>query len=271
MDELPTPQEIDVEFSDLYRHDEEQAYVTLMGQDIKSLNFPCEENYTVRLCKELLTYHNPDTHPLGSFELVASNRIRSDDETLGEIFNGQPYYTDKEPAEDPDFDWVPRKEQVFSDKQLMQLAVWKKEVDEATGEYEAIDLGYKPYGYHETRMYKKLGWLDEDGKLKTEQALIEEGKITDPEIVANFYKKQQTIKVLREEYCFKKAHAEEVANDQEFEVKDDIEAALAWLKRHKERDFNEAAAIKKRKDAGEEWKVIEKKEEGEESDDSDDD
>ena len=51
--------------------------------------------------KELVTYHNPETYPLGSFELIASNRIRSDEETLGEIFNGQPYYTDKVPADDP--------------------------------------------------------------------------------------------------------------------------------------------------------------------------
>ena len=48
-DELPKPDEIEVEFQDLYRHDEEQAYLTLMSQDIKSINFPCEENYTVRL------------------------------------------------------------------------------------------------------------------------------------------------------------------------------------------------------------------------------
>ena len=39
--------------------------------------------------KELVTYHNPDTYPMGSFELIASNRIRSDEETLGEIFNGR--------------------------------------------------------------------------------------------------------------------------------------------------------------------------------------
>ena len=26
--------------------------------------------------KELVTYHNPDTYPLGSFELIASNRVR---------------------------------------------------------------------------------------------------------------------------------------------------------------------------------------------------
>ena len=203
-DELPRPEEIEVEFQDLCkraeshtsnaresherrpvslsfsrrafassclsptdRHDEEQAYLTLMSQDIKSLNFPCEENYTVRLCKELVTYHNPESYPLGSFELIASNRIRSDEETLGEIFNGQPYYTDKEPAEDPDFDWVPRKEQVFSDKQLMQLSVWKKDVDESTGEYEPVDIGYKPYGAEQTRKYKKMGYLDEAGKLKS--------------------------------------------------------------------------------------------------------
>ena len=49
-DELPKPEEIEVEFQDLYRHDEEQGYLTLMSQEIKSINFPCEENYTVRLC-----------------------------------------------------------------------------------------------------------------------------------------------------------------------------------------------------------------------------
>ena len=149
--------------------------------------------------KELIAYHNPESHPLGSFELIASNRIRSDEETLGEIFNGQPYYTDKEPAEDPDFDWVPRKEQVFSDKQLMQLSVWKKEFDEETGAYEPVDLGYKPYGATQSRMWKKMGYLDETGTLKSEGKLIEEGKITDQEIVANYYKKQDTIKALRED------------------------------------------------------------------------
>jgi len=256
-DELPKPEEIEVEFQDLYRHDEEQAYLTLMSQDIKSINFPCEENYTVRLCKELVTYHNPETYPLGSFELIASNRIRSDEETLGEIFNGQPYYTDKEPAEDPDFDWVPRKEQVFSDKQLMQLSVWKKDVDEATGQYEAVDLGYKPYGYHQTRMWKKLGYLDDDGKLKSDETLINEGKITDQAFISEFYKKQETIKTLRETYCFKKAHAVECANDSAFKNKDDVNEALEWLRYHKEKDFNEAAEIKKKKDAGEDYKVIE--------------
>jgi len=269
-EELPKPDEIEVEFQDLYRHDEEQAYLTLMSQDIKSINFPCEENYTVRLCKELVTYHNPDTYPLGSFELIASNRIRSDEETLGEIFNGQPYYTDKEPAEDPDFDWVPRKEQVFSDKQLMQLSVWKKEFDEDTNEYEPVDLGYKPYGYHQTRIWKKLGYLDEEGKLKSDKVLIEEGRITDPEFISDYYKKQDTIKELREVYCFKKAHAVECANDKALKDKGSVEEALEWLRFHKERDFNEAAEIKKKKDAGEEFKIVEKEDEGK-GDDSDDD
>ena len=199
--------------------------------------------------KELVTYHNPSTHPMGSFELIASNRIRSDEETLGEIFNGQPYYTDKEPAEDPDFDWVPRKEQVFSDKQLMQLSVWKKEWDDDTNSYEPIDLGYKPYGYQQTRTWKKLGFLDEEGKLKSEGQLIEEGKVTDPEDVANYYKKQDTIKVLREEYCFKRAHAVECANDKALKEKGSVEEALEWLRFHKERDFDEAMALKKKKDS----------------------
>ena len=56
-DDLPRPDEIEVEFQDLYRHDEEQAYVTLMSQDIKSINFPCEENYTVRLCVRACPKH----------------------------------------------------------------------------------------------------------------------------------------------------------------------------------------------------------------------
>ena len=211
--------------------------------------------------KELVTYHNPDTYPLGSFELIASNRIRSDEETLGEIFNGQPYYTDKEPAEDPDFDWVPRKEQVFSDKQLMQLSVWKKEFDEETGAYEPVDLGYKPYGATQSRMWKKMGYLDETGTLKSEGKLIEEGKITDQEIVANYYKKQDTIKALREDYCFKRAHAVECAEDRGFVNKGSVEEALEWLRMHKEADYNEARALKERKDAGEEVKVVEKEEE----------
>jgi hypothetical protein len=221
-----------------------------------------------------VTYHNPESHPLGSFELIASNRIRSDEETLGEIFNGQPYYTDKEPAEDPDFDWVPRKEQVFSDKQLMQLSVWKKELDEETNEYEPVDLGYKPYGHHQTRIWKKLGYLDEEGKLKSDKQLIEEGKITDEEYIADFYKKQDTIKTLREVHCFKRAPAEESVNDvseKKLEDKADVEAALEWLRFHKEADYNEAMAVKEKKDAGQEWKVIEKEDEKEPGADSDDD
>jgi len=248
-DELPKPEEIEVEFQDLYRHDEEQAYLTLMSQEIKSINFPCEENYTIRLCKELVSYHNPETHPLGSFELLASNRIRSDEETLGEIFNGTPYYTDKEPAEDPDFDWVPRKEQVFSDKQLMQLSIWKKEWDDETKEYDPVDLSYSPYGYHETRKWKKLGYLDENNKLKDEGVLIAEGKITDQEMIDKYYKKQATIKTLREDYAIREKHAKEVAN--ELKESDSVDEAIEWLKFHKEKDWNEAMKKKERMDAGE--------------------
>ena len=106
---------------DIYRHDEEQAYLTLMSQEVKSLNFAVEANYTVRLCKEIVNYHYPDKMPLGSFELIASNKVRSDEETLAEVFNGDSYACDKEPADDPCFDWVPRKEQIFDEKKLMQV------------------------------------------------------------------------------------------------------------------------------------------------------
>ena len=44
-----------------------------MSQEVRSLNFAAEANYTIRLCKEIVAYHYPDKMPLGSFELVASN------------------------------------------------------------------------------------------------------------------------------------------------------------------------------------------------------
>lgn len=52
----------------------------------------------------------------------------SDEETLGEIFNGDSYYTDKRPAEDPDFDWVPRKEQVCHELWLRANGAWSSAV-----------------------------------------------------------------------------------------------------------------------------------------------
>uniref|UniRef100_A0A7S0P4Q1 Uncharacterized protein n=1 Tax=Calcidiscus leptoporus TaxID=127549 RepID=A0A7S0P4Q1_9EUKA len=255
MDELPKPEEIEVETNDIYRHDEEQAYITLISQQVKSLNFPAEENYTVRLMKEILVYHYPDELPMGSFELLASNKIRSDEETLGEIFNGDPYFTDKEPAEDPDFDWTPRKEQVFSDKMLMQLSIWKKEWDEDKREYEPIDLSYSPYGYEQTRKWKKLGFLNEKNVLRPEAELIEEGKITDAEMIDDYKKRQATIAVLRSEHCFRLDHARECSN--EIAVKDDVNEALEWLRIYKEKDFNKANELKQRREGGEEIEIEE--------------
>ena len=112
-----------------------------MSQEVKSLNFAAEANYTVRLCKDIIAYHYPDKMPLGSFELVASNKVRSDEETLAEVFNGSSYACEKEVAEDPCFDWVPRKEQIFDEHKLMQLSIWKKEWDDEAKCFEAVDLG----------------------------------------------------------------------------------------------------------------------------------
>ena len=112
-----------------------------MSQEVKSLNFAAEANYTIRLCKEIVAYHYPDKMPLGSFELVASNKVRSDEETLAEVFNGSPYACEKEVAEDPCFDWVPRKEQIFDEHKLMQLSIWKKEWDADAKCFEPVDLG----------------------------------------------------------------------------------------------------------------------------------
>lgn len=115
-----------------------------MSQEVKSLNFAAEANYTIRLCKDIIAYHYPDKMPLGSFELVASNKVRSDEETLAEVFNGSSYACEKEVAEDPCFDWVPRKEQIFDEHKLMQLSIWKKEWDIDAKCFEPVDLGCAP-------------------------------------------------------------------------------------------------------------------------------
>ena len=112
-----------------------------MSQEVKSLNFAAEANYTIRLCKDIIAYHYPDKMPLGSFELVASNKVRSDEETLAEVFNGSSYACEKEVAEDPCFDWVPRKEQIFDEHKLMQLSIWKKDWDIDAKCFEPVDLG----------------------------------------------------------------------------------------------------------------------------------
>ena len=128
-----------------------------MGQDIKSLNFPCEENYTIRLCKELLAYHNPDTHPLGSFELVATHRVRSDDETLADIFDGV-----HEPLYKPNCN--------------LQIAVWPKEWDDEAGAYDDVDLSYKEYGADMTKEFKKKGWLNAEGKLRDDLPELQQAR-----------------------------------------------------------------------------------------------
>jgi len=264
-DPLPRPEEIEIETVDLYRHDEEQAYVTLMSQEVKSLNFAAEENYTVRLCKELVAYHYPDELPLGSFELLASNKIRSDEETLGEVFNGDEYYCDRpDEAEDPDFDWKPRKEQVFSDKMLMQLSIWKKEWDEETKSYEPVDLSYMPYGKELTKQWKKLGYLDGKNMLRDEGELIAEGKITDPDKIADYRKREGLTSTLRETHLIRKKDAWEAAG--EIENKDDVDEALAWLQRHKEKDYNAALKLQGRRAEGEEVEVEEEEPEPDDPD-----
>ena len=129
-------------------------------------------------------------------------QVRSDEETLGEIFNGSPYAVDADV--DPHADWVPRAEQVFDEKKLMQLSIWKKYWDEDEKAYEAIDLAYKPYGPQQTREWSKLGYLDEKGHLRTERELIESGALTDETQVANWHKKVALVKLLRDANAFDK-------------------------------------------------------------------
>jgi len=254
-DPLPTPADIEIELNDIYRHDEEQAFVTLMSQEVKSLNFAAEANYTIRLCKEIVAYHYPDKMPLGSFELVASNKVRSDEETLAEVFNGSAYACEKEVADDPCFDWVPRKEQIFDEHKLMQLSIWKKEWDADAKCFEPVDLGYMAYGYEQTRKWRKMGYLNEKGLLKEEGQLISEGLITDEEVINDYGKKLETIRILREEFCVRHKHAKEAAN--EIKVKNDVNEAIEWLRFHKEKDWGIAEKGKAKRDAGETHEVQE--------------
>ena len=180
-------------------------------------------------------------------------KVRSDEETLGEIFNGSPYAVDADV--DPHADWVPRAEQVFDEKKLMQLSIWKKYWDEDEKAYEAIDLAYKPYGPQQTREWSKLGYLDEKGHLRTERELIESGALTDETQVANWHKKVALVKLLRDEYCVREKHAWECAD--EVEAKDDVDEAVRWLEFHKEKDFGIAKGLKEKKAAGDEVEVIE--------------
>ena len=76
--------------------------------------------------------------------------------------------------------------------------------------------------------------------------------------------------VLSVRYCFKEAHAQECVYDAGLKNKASVEEALEWLRFQKEKDFNEAAAIKKKKDAGEEWSIVEKGDEDKHLDDDDD-
>ena len=78
----------DVEFVEPYTYDEEQPFLVLAGTDVDILCFPCEEDFTVGFCKRVLAHVHPDRLALGSCELVATNRVRSDAETLVDIFDG---------------------------------------------------------------------------------------------------------------------------------------------------------------------------------------
>merc|ERR1712087_215170 len=111
------------------------------------------------------------------------------------------------------------------------------------------------YGYHQTRKYAKMGWLNEKGLLKEESQLISEGLITDETQVADYHKKVELIKQLREVWCVREKHAKEVAN--EIKVKDDINEACDWLRFHKEKDWGIAEKAKNLKDKGEKYEIQE--------------
>merc|ERR1712070_1368208 len=99
------------------------------------------------------------------------------------------------------------------------------------------------YGYHQTRKWAKMGFLNEKGLLKEEQQ------------IADYHKKVETIKQLRSEYCIREKHAKEAAN--EIRVKDDVQEAKEWLRFHKERDWNVAEKLLAKREAGEKVEVQE--------------
>jgi len=73
--------------------------------------------------------------------------------------------------------------------------------------------------------------------------------------IADYHKKVETIKVLREQYCVREKHAKEVAN--EIKIKDDVNEAIEWLRFHKEKDWGIAEKLKAKRDAGEKDEVQE--------------
>ena len=147
----------EVEFVDPYTYDEEQPYLMLISTSVNTLCFPCEEDYSIADCKNILAFKYPEKLPLGSFELVATHRVRADDETLADIFDGV-----SEPLYKPNCN--------------LQIAVWPKEWDAATGSYEDVDLSYKEYGADMTKEFKKKGWLNAEGKLRDDLPELQQAR-----------------------------------------------------------------------------------------------
>ena len=59
----------EVEFVDPYTYDEEQPYLMLISTSVNTLCFPCEEDYSIADCKNILAFKYPEKLPLGSFEI----------------------------------------------------------------------------------------------------------------------------------------------------------------------------------------------------------
>ena len=107
--------------------------------------------------------------------------------------------------------------------------------------------------------------LDERNVLRPEGELIAEGKITDPDRIDEYNRKQATIKLLREQHLIREMDATEAV--EEVENKQDVEEALEWLRSNKGKEFKVAAQLIQRRD--EKGEQVDVEEEDPEEDDPD--
>jgi hypothetical protein len=101
-------------------------------------------------------------------------------------------------------------------------------------------------------------------RLRDEGELIAEGKITDPARIEDYEKRTGLVAKLRKEHLIRAKDAKEASI--EITNKSDVEEALEWLRRHKEKEANTALKLMKRQEEGEEVEVEEEEPEPDDPD-----
>ena len=111
---------------------------------------------SIKAVKDIIETSQPELKA-AMMKLIHSGKVLKDDETLADIFDGV-----SEPLYKPNCN--------------LQIAVWPKEWDAATGSYEDVDLSYKEYGADMTKEFKKKGWLNAEGKLRDDLPELQQAR-----------------------------------------------------------------------------------------------